>query len=84
MIELPGHLGRLSGLGLLWTSLSGVYAVRGLYQAIAGSSTARDYAGETGILRFNKQWALLYFLKYKMFLIIIAPDFSLSIYIHLE
>ncbi|XP_052797760.1 polyprenol reductase-like [Mya arenaria] len=54
MFELPSHLGQMSGLGLLWTSLSGAYVIRGIYQAVAGSSTNRDFAGEKGILRFSK------------------------------
>lgn len=55
MIELPAHLGSLSGLSLLWTSLSGAYVMKGLYQAIFGSNTSRDFDGEKGILRFNKR-----------------------------
>lgn len=55
MEYLPAPLGQFSGLGLLWTSLSGAYVIKGLYQAVAGSGTSRDFDGQKGILRFKKQ-----------------------------
>lgn len=58
MLTLP-YLGEVSGLGLLWGSLSGVYAIRGLYQAVAGSSTNRDFDGEKGVLRFTKRFVII-------------------------
>jgi len=54
MLALP-YVGNMSGLGLLWGSLSGVYVIKGLYQAVAGSSTNRDFDGEKGLLRFTKR-----------------------------
>ncbi|XP_052224452.1 polyprenol reductase-like [Dreissena polymorpha] len=55
MFELPSHLGQLSGLGLLWTGLSGAYVIKGLYQVIRGSTVHRDFDGEKGLLRFTKR-----------------------------
>lgn len=55
MFDLPAHLGSMSGLGLLWTSLSGAYVIKGLYQTVAGSDTGRDFDGEKGLFRFNKR-----------------------------
>ncbi|KAL4222652.1 Steroid 5 alpha-reductase 3 [Mactra antiquata] len=55
MYKLPGEVGTISGLGLLWTSLSGAYLVKGLYQAVTGNGSSKDFDGETGLLRFTKR-----------------------------
>lgn len=55
MFNLPYSLGQISGLGLLWTSLSGAYVIKGIYQTLAGTSAGRDFDGEKGLLRFTKR-----------------------------
>lgn len=60
--SLPAPLSQFSGLGLLWTSLSGAYVIKGLYQAVAGSGTSRDFDGQKGLLRFRKHPVRRHFL----------------------
>lgn len=62
MEHLPHPLDQMSGLSLLWTSLSGAYVLKGLYQAVAGSGTSRDFDGQKGIFRFKKHPVRRHFL----------------------
>lgn len=45
----------MSGLGFLWTSLSGAYVIKGLLQCVAGSGTSIDFDGKKGLFRFTKR-----------------------------